>query len=406
MLMVPWVMFSFLRTKKNCSRVLEAEKMNRVISAAAAVIAACILFSGCSTEKQNGFRLRETPQTYVLQGGDSMVIMPTVTLYENGSAWLSQPLISSYGLFEIGRYEVKGNELTITHNVSHGGARSAAFEISDGGDTLTLLSSNLNYTKAGAVYKYRPNAEYLRSLTKVGGKKLTLESLRELAERAPNLEVSDFKPFEHYEIDPDYHLFDIEGEYTLTVILDAHGSTGCTVERNSTGESFPLHLNGSTGYVLDAFLGLASIPEFETRKWLDYFGTDEMPWNKSKELTLPEFPGVTFTWTYDKVTAGAEELFRGMPIWNVYLSDLTNDGKPEFCATVSFGSGIVDTRVLVFDYMTGKEYQLSDRMVTDYYLSMENGKLMVTQTDYLDGKPLIKGELRLVHGDIFRYGTQ
>jgi len=378
--------------------------MKQYISAAVSFIAACIVFSGCGAAKQSGFRLQETPQTYVLQGEDLFMTMPTVTLYENGGAWLSQPVISSYGLFEIGAYEVKGNELTVTHNVSHGGARSATFEIADGGDTLTLLSSDLNYTKVGAVYKYRPNAEYLRSLTKVKGKKLTLESLRELAGRAPALELSDFMPFEHYEIDPDYHLFDIEGEYALTIILDAHGSTSCTVERNSTGESFPLQLNGSTGYVFDAFLGLKSIPKYETRKWLDYFGTDEMPWNESRELTLAEFPGVTFKWTYDRVAAGEEDLFRGMPVWNVYLADLTNDGKPEFCATVSFGSGIVDTRVIVFDYAAGKEYQLSDRMVYDYFLSMDNGKLMVTQMDYLDRKPLESAELRLLNGEIFRFG--
>jgi hypothetical protein len=164
-------------------------------------------------------------------------------------------------------------------------------------------------------------------------------------------------------------------------------------------------LNGSTGYVFDAFLGLTGIPECETRKWLDYFGIDEMPWNESKELTLTEFPGVTFTWTSEKVTAGEEELFWGMPVWNVYLTDLTNDGKPEFCATVSFGSGIADNRVIVFDYVTGKEYQLSDRMYYDYFLTLDNGKLMVTQTDYLDSKPLVTAELRLVNGEIFRFGN-
>lgn len=182
-------------------------------------------------------------------------------------------------------------------------------------------------------------------------------------------------------------------------------NTNCTVEHNSSGEIFPLNLNGSTGYVFDAFLGLTSIPEYETRKWLDYFGTDDIPWNASKELTLAEFPGVTFTWTSEKVTVGAKDLFWGMPVWNVYLADLTNDGKPEFCATVSFGSGIIDNRVIVFDYVTDKEYQLSDRMYYDYFLTLDNRKLMVTQTDYLDSKPLVTTELRLVNGEIFRFGN-
>ncbi|MDP3387197.1 MAG: hypothetical protein Q8S24_08180 [Eubacteriales bacterium] len=149
-----------------------------------------------------------------------------------------------------------------------------------------------------------------------------------------------------------------------------------------------------------------SKPKYETRMWFDYFGTDEMLWNESKELTLTEFPGVTFKWTPEKVTVGGKVLFWGMPVWNVYLADLTNDGKPEFCATVSFGSGIVDNRVIVFDYVAEKEYQLSDRMYHDYFLRLDNGKLMVTQTDYMDSKLLETTELLLVNGEILRYGKK
>lgn len=299
--------------------------MKRIIPIVIVVIAACMIFSGCNTEKQDGFSLHETPQIYVLQGEDSFATMPTVTLYENGSAWLSQPPISSYALFESGTYEIDGNQLTVTHNDSS----SATFEISDGGDTLTLLSTNLGFTKVGAVYQYRSNADYLSSLTKIDGEKLTLNILRELVKKAPNLTVSDFEKYEHSEKDPDYHIFDIEGEYTLKVIHAADGNTNCTVRHNSSGETFPLNWNGSTGYVFDAFLGLTSIPGFEARKWLDYFGTDEMPWNESRELTLAEFPDVTFKWTPEKVTAGERDLFWGMPVWNVYLDDLTNDGRTD-----------------------------------------------------------------------------
>jgi hypothetical protein len=375
--------------------------MKRVMILIVAIITACAIFIGCNNAKPNGVSLHETPQIYILQGEDSSTTMPTVTLYENGNACLSQPPISSYAIFKIGKYEIDGNKLTVKHNDSS----SATFEISDGGDTLTLLSTNLGFTKVGAVYKYRSNTDYLSGLMRVDGEKLTLDTLRELAKKAPNLAASDFEKYEHFDKDPDYHIFEIEGQYVLKVILTADVDTHCTVERNSSGESFPLSINGSTGYVFDTFLGLTSIPQYETRKWLDYFGTDEMPLNGSKELTLTEFPGVTFTWTSEKVTAGEEELFRGMPVWNVYLTDLTNDGKPELCATVSLGSGIIDNRVIVFDYVTGKEYLLSDRMYYDYFLTLENGKLMVTQTNYLDGKPLVTAELRLVNGEIFRFGN-
>jgi hypothetical protein len=94
-----------------------------------------------------------------------------------------------------------------------------------------------------------------------------------------------------------------------------------------------------------------------------------------------------------------------MPIWNVYLADLTNDGKPEFCATVGFGSGIADTHVLVYDYTTSKTYTLWDRGYYDYRLSLQDGKLMVTQSKYLDdGRPLTASELRIVNGALYRFG--
>lgn len=59
----------------------------------------------------------------------------------------------------------------------------------------------------------------------------------------------------------------------------------------------------------------------------------------------------------------------------------------------------------MFDYVTDIEYQLSDRMYYDYFLKLDNGKLMVTQTDYFDSKPLLAAELRLVNGEIFRFGN-
>ena len=94
-----------------------------------------------------------------------------------------------------------------------------------------------------------------------------------------------------------------------------------------------------------------------------------------------------------------------MPVWNVFLADLTNDGKPEFCATVSMGSGIVDTRIIVCDYAKGHTYQLAERMKYDYNLSIQEGKVMVTQSDFIDGKPLMTGDLQLVNGEIAGFGN-
>lgn len=135
--------------------------------------------------------------------------------------------------------------------------------------------------------------------------------------------------------------------------------------------------------------------------WLDYYDRDDMPWGESKTLTLPEFPGVTFTWTSGEVTAAGEDgttvLFWGMPVWNVYLCDLTDDGKPEFCATVSVGSGIVDDRVVVYDYASGAFWELHNRGTRDYHLVQKGNSVQVVESEYM-GPEISRGTLALAPG--------
>jgi hypothetical protein len=338
----------------------------------------------------------ESPRIYLLTGDDTMTLMPTVTLYANGSARLSQPMISSMALFGLGHYVLDGDKLTVTYDEG----ATAEFTVSGGGDTLLLKDTNVGFTKIGSIYQYQSRADYLRAYDKIDGEELTLDTVRELAPKGSSLTYSDFEKYAHVDIDPDDHVYDIEGIYTLTVVYGSDGSTSITVENNDTGERFPLNLNGSTGLVFDEYLGITTIPKYTAMKWLDYYQDDKMPWDSSMDLTLPEYPDVTFTWTSEKVTANSVEFIWGMPVWNVYLTDLTNDGKPEICATVSIGSGISDTRVIVYDYVDGKEYQLADRMTYDYYLSFEDGKVMVKQCEYRQGKALVTSELKLVNGEI------
>ncbi|HAL74554.1 MAG TPA: hypothetical protein DCM45_05605, partial [Clostridiales bacterium] len=306
----------------------------------------------------------------------------------------------SFGLFDMGSFRINGDELTVTH----AGNKSATFKISDQGKKLTLINSSLGYTQTGMVYQYRPQAEYLKAFKKIDGKKLTIDILRDLANDAENLKFTDFAQYACVEIDPDQHVFDIDGEYTLNLLFSADDQLNITVQRNSSGEKFPLQLNGSTGLVFDEFLGLITIPEYQARQWLDYLWDDNLPWGESIDLSVPEFSGVALTWTSEKVTANGQDLIWGMPVWNVYLTDLTNDGKPEICATISVGSGISDTRVIVYDFMKNKEYQLASRMRHDYFLSMQDGKVMVTQTAYSSQTPLVTGELLLINGEICGFG--
>ena len=124
-------------------------------------------------------------------------------------------------------------------------------------------------------------------------------------------------------------------------------------------------------------------------QWFDYLDTpSEMQWDRQMEANIPEFPDVTFRWTYGEMMAvtGNEitSLYTGMPIWNTYFCDLTGDGLPELCSTISWGSGMIDNRVIIYDYANGASYELSDRGYFDFTLRFHeaDGYLYVDKTKY------------------------
>ena len=88
-------------------------------------------------------------------------------------------------------------------------------------------------------------------------------------------------------------------------------------------------------------------------------------------------------------------LFSGMPIRNAYFCDLNSDGVSELCAGTYFGSGIVDARIVVYDFVDKRSYIMPDRGSRDFYLSNENGALMVTVTDYRTKNIVAQGLLTL-----------
>ena len=124
-------------------------------------------------------------------------------------------------------------------------------------------------------------------------------------------------------------------------------------------------------------------------EWFDYLETpDEMKWDGSLEISLTEFPDVTFRWTYGEMLAvkgsKSTSLYTGMPIWNAYFCDLTGDGLPELCSTISWGSGMIDNRVIIYDYANGARYELSDRGYFDFTLRFNeaDGYLYVDKKKY------------------------
>ena len=125
-------------------------------------------------------------------------------------------------------------------------------------------------------------------------------------------------------------------------------------------------------------------------EWFSFDETEMALAHGIEDTVFDALPDVTFR--ADSYAISAIEgdrktiLIQGMPIWNAYWCDLTGDGFPELCATASFGSGMIDTHVVVFDYMEGKEYTLWDRGYMDYYLRVENGILLCEAYPYpMDG---------------------
>lgn len=130
-------------------------------------------------------------------------------------------------------------------------------------------------------------------------------------------------------------------------------------------------------------------------KWVDYtMDLSEMDWDNEITIEIPEFPNVTFSYTPERIVAsksfddadleGHSILISGMPIWNAYFCDMTGDGLPEICASLSMGSGMIDNRIIVNDYVNGVSYELVDRGNYDYYLCMndEDGYLYVDKKKY------------------------
>ena len=179
----------------------------------------------------------------------------------------------------------------------------------------------------------------------------------------------------------------------------------------------PLHeledgsYNGSGDEVIHLFYGhqdLVMLENNSVTKWFDYI---DNPAEMGDELTteIPEFPSVTFTYNRAQIIAskpfdnseltGHVIMIGGMPIWNAYFTDLTGDGYPDICATYSYGSGIIDTRIVIHDYANGASYELSDRGYHDFYLRLneDDGGLYVEKRVYPNGELVSSG--RLVYKD-------
>lgn len=78
------------------------------------------------------------------------------------------------------------------------------------------------------------------------------------------------------------------------------------------------------------------------------------------------------------------------------LYDVTGDGNADQCASVTTGSGIISSLIVVYDVQNQKGYMLSDRMEFDYHIiGIEDRKLIVKRTCWGDGEKEVTGTIRL-----------
>ncbi len=155
--------------------------------------------------------------------------------------------------------------------------------------------------------------------------------------------------------------------------------------------------------IREVFL-LKVLPAQAVLTWFDYLDGQELPWDGRREINLDAFPGATFRWSPEKVEAvtdtGILPLCTGMPIWNVFFADLTGDGLPELCSTLSISSGVANTCVMVYDYANGASYALQSRMQYDYSLSVQDDRLVVTKRRSADGQVVQTAYLAYVQNTV------
>jgi hypothetical protein len=88
----------------------------------------------------------------------------------------------------------------------------------------------------------------------------------------------------------------------------------------------------------------------------------------------------------DYISANTSSM--GRLLGKVYESDVNQDGNPDLCVTVIYGSGIISSAIVVYDVKNDKGYILDERMTCDYeILGADKDLVAVCRTAYgKDGK--------------------
>lgn len=169
-----------------------------------------------------------------------------------------------------------------------------------------------------------------------------------------------------------------KGTATITLLSDPNDTSSATTAHTV---EFSLTIEEESA---DKEPDEPSVPDNATNvtKVYEYGKSDTEDWEMS------EFPGVTFRCdgNYVAVLADGEygySLYVGMPVEDVYLVDLNGDGYREIVSTAAFASGVIYEHIYAFDFANGIRYELRDRMMSEYYVLIDdNGVLKVRRLEY------------------------
>ena len=351
--------------KERIKNVLNFRKPSRIaIIMAVALVAALSIGLAANRVFNTGVQTSvRVNKHYVLENAtdrDKLESMMSVTLCEDGSAQLYNALVSSYMLPDC-TYAFENGELLIYAKIysTHG---EAAFGVKNGEVIARFKAPDKNtivFESASVPLRAKEGARYVcAQQDKAASPVLTLYPGVPADPKAAKPLPRDEEG--RYLLD---HVIsavvDYPGEADITLYFEETGTGTKPVEVPFPIENTNLHMlridiinilpPGYTGFIravvkdqdggehygntLEVVYPGPQPGSSLPRKWIDYYLDGQMPGDKTLELELPEYPGTVFKLTPYEVKAvgpgGEKTLYNGMPVWSVYLADLTGDGIPK-----------------------------------------------------------------------------
>lgn len=188
--------------------------------------------------------------------------------------------------------------------------------------------------------------------------------------------------------------------------------TEMTASESENNETPPISTTEAAEITMEASLlpPVLQFPESEVTEWFSYPDAADMlpaPYVDS-EHGFRIYRDAEYGWNYCESQGETHKIWENddaILFWNAYFTDLNGDGCPEFCATATRRNPLSrkpdGTFVIAYDIRNQKNQKLWLTKWRDYRLAMEEGKLIVYESPYVESETLPeggkRGRLRLYH---------